>query len=780
VKPSRLLPAVLAALVVLSAVLLVRDFIRGTGYETDLLALLPTDRRRPLVSQAIARMGEAGARKVVLLLKHKDLESAGRAADAAAAALKGREGVTHVLSRVDGDVFGIGRDFYLPFRYRLLSPAQRERLLKESDAGLLSRATESLYALLGPPRLAPLESDPFGLFSERLLEAASLSPLRVDGSRLTVRDGGDVWVVVFVDLSGQASSISQQQALAAVIDGAVLAAKTAGAAEVLRSGFILHSDRASRQAQREMWLIGTGSALGIMLLMLAVFRSLKPMALTMLSIGVGCLIAAGLSRLFFPHMHMLTFVFGSSIIGVAEDYSVHYVSGCADPNRPWDAEGRMREILPSLWLALVTTVAGYAALALLPFPILREMAVFSLLGLLGAWLATVAWLPLLSRRMPAIQLGPLPGLLERVWARWPRFDRGWGLKATLAVLLVLSVWGMTRLRPDDDVRRLFQSAPDLVREQGRVETLLRLPGAGTFFLLSAPDEQALLEREETLSEGLEEARRQGHIRDFQGVSQFVPSLRRQEADAALQWRRLYREGGLASRLFADLGSPEVAALARGQAQAATRSLTPQTWLDAPLSMPFRSLWMGKTASGWASVVALGGVEGAPAARALRGLAARVPGTVFVDELSDISSLMGSFRAGIARLLIPGYLLVALVLYFACGARTWRVLLPAALASVFTLGFFGLTGRNPDLFCILGLVLTLGMGIDYGIFFQHGETDDPRVALLSSSVAAITTWASFGLLALSQTAALQSFGLSTFLGILLSWLLAPCFHSAEAV
>ena len=101
-----------------------------------------------------------------------------------------------------------------------------------------------------------------------------------------------------------------------------------------------------------------------------------------------------------------------------------------------------------------------------------------------------------------------------------------------------------------------------------------------------------------------------------------------------------------------------------------------------------------------------------------------------------------------------------------------------MASVYTLGFFGLIGRNPNLFCLLGMVLVLGMGIDYGIFLQDRRGGNHRIGLLSASLAACTSLLSFGLLAFSRTPAMQTFGLSMLLGIGFSWLLGPCFQRQE--
>jgi predicted exporter len=97
-----------------------------------------------------------------------------------------------------------------------------------------------------------------------------------------------------------------------------------------------------------------------------------------------------------------------------------------------------------------------------------------------------------------------------------------------------------------------------------------------------------------------------------------------------------------------------------------------------------------------------------------------------------------------------------------------------LACLFAAGLFAWLGLNANLFFVFGILLSLDMGVDYGIYMQERGSGDFRVSLLSASLAALATLLSFGLLALSQTPALRTFGLSVLLGIGGSWLMAPCF------
>ncbi len=769
--------AVWAAVSLSLALVLALHVSRGLSFETSLLALLPADAQRPLVEKAVARMAEAGSRHAVMLVGHRDPAQAGLAADAAARRLSGQKGIAHVLAKIDADGAGQARDFYFPWRYRMLSAAQRSRLSREPDAALLGRTVEQLFSPIGPPRLAPLESDPFGLFSEGLLEAAGRSALRFADGRLVVSQGDTTWVVILVDLAEDAMSIAEQQTLLATFDLATADAKDAGAESVLRAGFLFHAAKAARQALWEISTIGLGSLLGILVLMALAFRSLKPLALVLLPILVGCVAALGASLLLFEKVHLLTLVFGTSIIGVAVDYGILFVSGCTT-DEPWDAGDQRRQILPAVALAVVTSLLAYAALAAMPLPILRQMGLFTMIGLISAWLTAMLWVPLLATNMPRASGDAVSGLLLACRRAWPRVESSRPLAVALAAGAVLSLVGISRLRADDDLKQLYSSSPETVRQQEKVQKLMRLPSAGQFFLVSAPDEQALLEREEALTDELEAPASIAGLTGFTAVSQYAPSLKRQEADAALQRRRLYRPGALAEKLFARLESPEVAALSRRQASAKTAPLVPAAWLDAPLSTPFRPLWLHEEGAPWASVVTFSGDLDAAAVQRLIALAGRHEGVEFVDRLASLSALMGRLRLTISRLMLGGYAVISALLFLRYRGEAWRVLLPTVLACLGTAGLFGFLGLNCNLFCVFGLLLSLDMGVDYGIYMHDRGSGDFRVALLSTSLAAMTALLSFGLLALSRTPALNIFGLTVLLAISGSWLLTPCFSKSE--
>jgi predicted exporter len=72
---------------------------------------------------------------------------------------------------------------------------------------------------------------------------------------------------------------------------------------------------------------------------------------------------------------------------------------------------------------------------------------------------------------------------------------------------------------------------------------------------------------------------------------------------------------------------------------------------------------------------------------------------------------------------------------------------------------------------MALLLVLGIGVDYAIFFRETGTDSPAT-FFAIALSSITTLSAFGLLAFSETAAIHAFGLTVLIGIFVAFLLSP--------
>ena len=746
---------------------------------TDILALLPVEQRDPVLARSFSQMVDAAQQRVIVLVGAPDWNAAACAAARYEAVLKAHG----ELVAIEAPLAGAGANWlarFQPHAMGLLTARQEQALAGDPPQAWIDGALARAYGAFGGPRLGAFRDDPFGLFADWVQERAGETPVRPRDGRLFVEGQGRQYVLLSLRLPHSALSRDNQAALLPVLAQARGAAQEGDATvEVLGAGVVLHAAAAGQQAEREMSTIGAGSMLGIVVLTFLAFRSVRPIAFILLSIGVGMLGALSVCWLLFGQIHLLTLVFGASLIGVAQDYGL-YVLCHRLHDQGGDGAQLVRRLLPALALTLFAAVIGYLGLGFTPFPGLRHMAVFSATGLVFAALTVVCWYPLMMDGAK-VREGALAQRYTALLARWPRWSERApiALPVLLALLAGLAFLGCARLGVNDDIRALQTPPAQLLREQIKLGQLLDAPTPVQYYLVRAPSRELLLQREEALKRRLDRLVAEAQLSGYQAISNWAPSAVAQARRRALVERKLLAAGGPLDALARALGEDAAWLAAAGaHLREAGTPLTVEEFMNSGASEPWRHLWIGEVGGSHASVVALRGVRRASLAR-LEGAAAGLPGVQWVDKVGDISALLGRYRQGMGLVLLGAYGAVFALLSLRYRARAWRVLAGPALASVATLAVLGFTGHSLTLFHVLALMLLLGVGVDYGIFMHERGLGQGRAAWLAVGLSAANTLLSFGLLALSGTPALQAFGLTMLVGTALLWLTAPCFVEARA-
>lgn len=764
--------AVLWLVVVLAVAAHQWQFWHGSRIDTDVLALLPQDERAPEVAQATRQLADAAARQVVVLIGAPDWAEAKQAAQAYTANLDAGKAPLE-KSSLDALDLNAALDFYRPYRQGLLTPELRRHLQDSSSEVLAQQALAALYQPGLRGQMSQWIDDPLGQWTAWWTARAAQSPVRPRDGWLWLEADGRQWIVLPFASSGRAFAMDGSTRLTDALAAARQAAlKAAPAARVLNAGIPLHAEAAASQAKWEMNTIGWGSLGAIVLLVWLAFRALRPITLVALSLLVGTFTALSATALIFGQVHLITLIFGASLVGVAEDFGIHYFA-CRQAEPQVDRFALLRHLLPGLALALLTSVLGYLVLGAAPFPGLRQMAVFSAVGLVAAFLTVAAWFPWLEQR--TVRPSRFAQVISDSLARWPHWRgqaNAWLLAALAALLLAP---GIAKLHTNDDIRQLQGSRPELLAEQIALSKLLQLPSPAQFFIVQGRDEQAVLQHEEALKAKLDSEVAQQHLSGYRAVSDWVPSAARQAADAQLSTAAsadIRRHVGKA--LGEQLQAPD---------DTGFKPLTLQAWLAHPISGPARSLWLGTLAGDTrgeqtqASVVMLQNVAGTSGAQAIEAATRELPGVRWVNKTQEISSLMARYRSSMSGLLLVGYALVIAALTWRYKRVAWRAWVPTLLASVIAIGLLGWLGQPLQLFNILALMLLLGMGVDYGIFLLEHDADPS--SWLAIVLGAASTLLAFGLLALSSTPALRAFGLTMLFGIGSVWMLAPCFRPATA-
>jgi len=719
---------------------------------TDVRALLPNaEREAPKVAEAARRLAQPFERETVWLVGHTQRERAVEGARAFGQRLSDSDVFADVAVEVDADAVQSLAQTLRPYRHGLIAAADAEALAERPQA-FLQRRLAAQYSLVGAAG-GGLADDPLGLF-RRFLEQAVRT--RTDGNQELVGGVAVVssearhYAIVTAEVEHAAFQARADPPLVPVWRDAL----EWGAAQQLRvhaTGAPLFGAHASANAHAEMTLIGGISLLAVVCLLLLRFRSLRPLLVTLVVIaaGVGCGLAAAIGV--FGPIHLITLVFGATVIGVSVDYAFHYL---ADSLRPgWTPEAGLRHVLPALRLALVTSVLAFLSLALAPFPALREVAVFITGGLIGAWLTVVLLLPALVRP-PAKAPAPRPhgrvAVPRPVWV-------------AVGVLL-LSLPGIALLAPQDDIRLLYSAPERLSQDDDIIGDVLQRPDSNRFLMVSGESAQTVLRRQEALRSQLEDLRDEGVLGGYQMFAQWAPSMQRQRTN-----ERLYRElagDGEYQRYMRQLGfgdariREEVAAVEEPGPYA--RPATVQSRLAS-----FRSaLWLGCGDGECAAPVVVAGLDEAGEGEALARIASDHEGVDWVNRIATVNEAMREHRRFSLVLLGAALAVVAAILMLRLGPRRGlRVAAVPALAVLVSLGAIGYTGALFNAFNMMALLLILGVGIDYALFYDRAGDQGRSTAALAITMAATTTLLAFGLLVFSATPVIRAFGVTLVPGLI---------------
>ncbi|WP_251977928.1 MMPL family transporter [Salinicola avicenniae] len=725
---------------------------QGVPADTDLTALLPADRQAPLAEQADRSLGRGFEDRFLLLLHSDDRRETTRALAERLQALETPGRLAGLdwreLDLADDDP----HDWMGAWRYRLLTPAVQQAIDTDNGESLVAPALRRLFSPASRPD--PV-ADPFALLDQWLATQPG-SPIRAADGLLTLDADGERFSVLIGQLDGSPYSLPLQQALHETLTAFQQAHPDA---ELLRSGLVFHAAAGARQARHEISTIGAASLVGVLLLIGFVFRSPRVLLQLMLPLLAGSLFALTLTLGVFGRLHLLTLAFGASLIGIAIDYVLHLQCDRAIQGTAF----RLRRLLPSLTLGLISSVVAYVAQALTPMPGLRQMAAFAAFGLIGAWLTVVLWLPRFRLRA-----NPATARLAERWWRLSQPRRRLSPRVALiaAVLLIaLCAW---RLDSDDSLELLNPSPASLMQSEARVQRLLDRDTGSRYFLVRAADEQALLARLGELDTALDAAIADGLAIDYQSLADTVPTLAEQQRNLA-RVRTLYAvpletlvaRAGLPSTL------PERARVALDE----STPLTIAAWLETPLGQFQQRLWLGETPAGdVAATVVLQGERSAEVDARLTTLAETRDGVTYVDRVERIGLLLGELRRHTAGWVALAMALMSLGLAWRYRRRAWRVVAPPFGATLIVLSVFAIAGVPLNLFNQLGLLLVLGIGLDAGIFnVEHARRPSAWLAITLST---LTSLLAFGTLAFSATPALHYLGLTCLIGLASVWLLVP--------
>lgn len=722
----------------------------------NVFSLLPKSERNAVAEEFIDRVAKNGERSLVVLLSSSKLETSIEAEktlkslikDLAIKSAPPQDGYSEYVSKL------------LAHKSGLLTPEDISQLDSQAAPFWVDKSNAMAYSMGNS--LIPWKDDPFGLLGDWLYRLGGVTKVRPYGDSLVVERAGISYVVLPMEVNASVDSLSGQVVLADAINAAIGETKLRHqGVEVLKAGVIFFASDTSKSIEADISLIGLISGISALLLIIFIFRSFYAVGFVLLTVSIGFMYAVLACFFIFPKVYILTLAFGTSLIGMSVDYCLYWLTASIDDGK--NPLERRRYLLPGMFLALITTAIGYFLMAITPFPVLSQMAVFSIAGISAAWLTVVLIFPYVNKlRFSANSSFALVNFIQAKNYRISVAAR----RVMIVVMILLSVYGILASRPNDNIRSLANFDKELIAQQMKTSEILDLPSPSQFFIVSGSTEEEVLVRAEQLTLQLDKLVEDGVIAGYQSLTRFIPSTAMQNA---------------ASKAYASQGKENAAKQIAKEFDMGPAWVQSQNQINAPLTIDevrdtplynrLSYLWFASdTSSMKSTAVLLTGVSGAESVGKLSKLAD--PNISWVDKPQEISDVFARYRSLFSYVIALGYLLTFVAIYLKYGRSAWRAVLPPILATCITLGILTIAGEAITLMTVIAFALLLGVGTDYGIFLLQYPSD--KRVLLSISIAALMTLISFGSLTLSSVPAIHSFGIALLFGVLISWSLTLFF------
>ena len=478
----------IAIIIALAGAALAWRVCEGLRVETDVLALVETEHSGSLMELAAGR-----ARQGQLLLEGGDEEQLVKVANVLSEQFKLNTAVDFQKTLR-----------YLAPRTRGLVSAETRELLRAGKFKDVANA--SAARLFGPvPPLFSVKDDPFLLATDYAMSMQSnLAPGWSLKDGYPVCERGDRHFLLM-----QCGDLSLEKAEEIMLGAErINGSFAAGFAKIWCCGPVFHTARSTSSAKREINLLSVISVVLVALLGWMLFSSWRFVPQLLVTVGVAFFVATGALFAFFPCPHVITFVFGVTLIGLAVDYVYHSRSA-----------GGAGKVLKPLTQSLATSLACFAPLLFANISAMRQMALFTMAGLAGAYLCALAW-----RR----SRGDRPTGGDGI-ARRSRGDRPIGNIFAIGVglLVIAAMCGICRVKVSFEPSAFYSPGKFLAEGEKRLFELNPM-GGGKFACIKGKTLQESLEIEEAAG--------------LRGLSAVIPSLRRQSENVALVEKLKESEG----------------------------------------------------------------------------------------------------------------------------------------------------------------------------------------------------------------------------------------------
>ena len=541
----------------------------------------------------------------------------------------------------------------------------------------------------------------------------------------------------------------------------------------------------------------------VMFVFIWAFRSKSALAYGWIPLLVGFALTFGTAHLLGVTLNSATAGFGALLIGMGIDFStVMYGRYIEERNKGASVDESIASVMGNtgkgVMVGALTTACTFLAMTATQFNGMRQVGIFTGLGILLCCASVFILLPamLYYHHVHRTKRGIEPVFTMHSFgfeylALWAHRNPRKTLATAGALTLVLG-WAATGVRLEESVQNL--RSPDNEGINVSME-LGKTFGASFTYMMVVMDgktPEEIVHTSRRVLDGLQPFMTRREILFTDSVDRYMPSIRSQEETIALlredkggayDYERIRKtfeascaKNGFSSAFF----GPYLEVLQKMLAPA--QPVTYEQLAGGPMGPILKKFIVQKGPDHFRGVVYLyvpetfkaNEPQGLSMAVAEVDPSAKVVGINLLSRTLRKQVLQDAYLAFVLGLIAA---FIIIVVDFRAVMPAVYSLIPLGLAMVWMLGSLRLIDEPLNMMSIFVTTMIIGVGSDYGIYFVHRYREDDghqmdRVIKETGNpiaIAALTTMAGFGSMALSSYPGLRSMGYVSLLGTLYSLL-----------
>ena len=599
----------------------------------------------------------------------------------------------------------------IPYKNGLLSNQDKEFLQHNQSRKIADNAIKQISQSMMPP-IVPLREDPFLLLSNYLLNinTGNIGWTLHNGLLWQYNDSKHYFMIPVdaVNTGTATKQINYLRNQLLTFDNENI--------KVYISGVPLHTAVMVQKSQIQLTVLSLIAAFMAILFSYLLFRKMFTIMTVLCSLSVGFLCGTIALFLCFNAPHILTFVFGTTLIGLGIDYSFHFLTSATLKNKT--------QIQKNMMHSFLTTLVCFLPLMFSGISLLQQISVFTIVGLTTIYIGLKLFIP----NKLKLENHPL------------KIDFSFSRKSKIVILSLISIAIIATLpfvKKENNINQLYRPDAQILADEAAVQRLNKTQDSAVL-MVRGKNIQHVLEIEESIKQS-------GY--DFFSLSNIIPSIKTQQENEMLI-KQLYKSQSKYLKQKLELKNTPIFTN--------SEYMTPEN-----IESKFLNNWIDK-------LIFQDGEYTYSLAQIQTNVQINNDNAKVVSVSKILSDKIEQYSHETYNLLTICAICLMLLLSVFYKRRAIVYLVPSVLAILLSVCILTWVGQPITFFHMLSFFIVTGLGLDYTIFNINAKDNKEMRPVLFSF---LTSFVGFGLLAFTSFFLIKSMGITLALGLGLSYLIS---------